>query len=883
MTGPSPAPEPARAPGRAGAAAGQGDAERLEALLRRRGVGRLRHLERLPARAGRTGEWPAWADPEVVAAFTRRGVQRPWLHQVRTAEAVHAGRSTVLSAGTASGKSLAYLLPVLSDLRAGSRGPTGRDATALYLSPTKALAADQLDGLRALGVPGVRAATYDGDTPPEERRWVREHAGYVLTNADMLHRSLLPGHERWSSFLRRLRYVVVDECHSYRGVFGAHTAAVLRRLRRIAARYGARPVFVLASATVADPAATARRLVGLDVEAVVEDTSTRGPVSLALWEPPLLVDRASSRGGGPALETGDGADVAEALARLDDALGAPEDTAPAGPEDPAGLDDRESRRATARATGHPPAADGTGPLRRSATAEAADLLADLVSEQVRTLVFVRSRHAAEAVATTARRVLAEIRPSARERVAAYRGGFLPEERRALEADLREGRLLGLSTTSALELGVDVSGLDAVLVAGWPGTRASWWQQVGRAGRRGGHALGVLIARDDPLDTYLVNHPEALLGPAVEAAVFDPGNPYVLAPHLCAAAAEIPLSDADLELFGPTAADVCELLVQRGMLRRRPTGWYWTRRERAADLTDLRGGGGEPVRVVERGTGRVLGTVDASASHHAVFPGAVYVHQGVTHLVDDLDLEESVAVVHREEPDYTTHARELADVRVLATDGSERAGAFALHWGVVEVASQVVGFLRRRLRTGQVLGEVPLDLPERRLRTRAVWWTVDPEVALDLLAAADGGGEAARAAAQLRVPGALHAAEHAAIGMLPLLATCDRWDLGGLSTAAHPDTGLPTVFVHDAVPGGAGFSDRGRARAARWIGATRDAVGSCECAVGCPSCVQSPKCGNGNEPLDKEGALALLGALAAALAGVLPEAEQDPAAGTGPGG
>ncbi|WP_345713834.1 DEAD/DEAH box helicase, partial [Kineococcus glutinatus] len=475
------------------------------------------------------------------------------------------------------------------------------------------------------------------------------------------------------------------------------------------------------------------------------------------------------------------------------------------------------------------------------------------------------------------------------RVAAYRGGYLPEERRALEADLRAGRLLGLSTTSALELGVDVSGLDAVLVAGWPGTRASWWQQVGRAGRRGGSALGVLIARDDPLDTYLVNHPEALLGPAVEAAVFDPTNPYVLAPHLCAAAAELPLNPADLELFGPGTADVLDLLVQRGMLRRRPTGWYWTRRERAVDLTDLRGSGAEPVRLVEDGTGRVLGTVDAAASHTTAFPGAVYVHQGVAHLVDSLDLEESVAVVHRAEPDYTTHPREVSDVAVLAVDATTAAAPFTLAGGVVEVTSQVVAFLRRRLRTGQPIGEEPLDLPARRLRTRAVWWTVEPEAVVDLLAAGPGtagpdtagpdtgdarAAERARAAARLRVPGALHAAEHAMIGMLPLLATCDRWDLGGLSTAAHPDTHLPTVFVHDAVPGGAGFSDRGAARAVEWITATRDAVAACGCRDGCPSCVQSPKCGNGNEPLDKAGALVLLDALAAALRDAGPPAGED---------
>ncbi|WP_432541822.1 DEAD/DEAH box helicase [Kineococcus sp. SYSU DK002] len=765
---------------------------------------RVRHVEQLPARPGAREPWPSWADPDVVAALERGTGGLPWRHQVLAADAVHAGRSTVLSAGTASGKSLAFQLPVLTALRATAlASPNGKGATALYLSPTKALAADQDSRLRALGLDAPITSTYDGDTPPEVRRWIREHAALVLTNVDMLHRSVLPGHEHWASFLRRLRFVVVDELHTYRGVFGSHAAAVLRRLRRLAARYGADPVVVLASATVADPATTARRLTGLDVHAVTDDSSARPAVSVALWEPPT---RPATGAGGP--------------------VGRAE--------------------------------------RRTATAEAADLLGDLVLEGVRTLAFVRSRTGAESVAAGARRRLSDVDPDLAGRVVAYRGGYLPEDRRALEEGLRSGRVVGMATTNALELGVDVAGLDAVLVAGWPGTRASFWQQVGRAGRRGAPALGVFVARDDPLDTYLVHHPEALFGAGVEATVLDPDNAYVLAPHLAAAAQELPLTEADLELFGPVAPDVVELLVRRGMLRRRPNGWYWTRRDRAVDLTDLRGAGGS-VRVVEDVTGRILGTVQAGSADASVHEGAVHVHQGRTYLVDRLDLEESVAVVHREpDPGYTTHARSDSDVRVLAVDRTRTAGPVAVSCGVVEVTSRVTGFLRRTVGTGTVLGEQPLDLPERRLRTRAVWWTVDPAVAEAVL------GDATR------LPGALHAAEHASIGMLPLLATCDRWDLGGLSTALHPDTALPTVFVHDAVPGGAGFADRAHERFARWTTATRDAVRACACEDGCPACVQSPKCGNGNEPLDKAGALALLDVLVTAVR-AHPGPPGDPAA------
>ncbi len=489
----------------------------------------------------------------------------------------------------------------------------------------------------------------------------------------MLHRSVLPGHEHWASFLRRLRYVVVDELHTYRGVFGSHAAAVLRRLRRLAARYGSDPVFVLASATVADPATTARRLTGLDVHAVTEDASARPAVSVALWEPPLRPGAAE-----------------------------------------------------------PTAAPGARTERRTATAEASDLLGDLVLEGVRTLAFVRSRTGAESVAAGARRRLADVDEDLAGRVLAYRGGYLPEDRRVLEEGLRSGRVVGMATTNALELGVDVAGLDAVLVAGWPGTRASFWQQIGRAGRRGTPALGVFVSRDDPLDTYLAHHPEALFGKGVEATVLDPDNVYVLAPHLAAAAQELPLTEADLELFGPVAADVVDLLVQREMLRRRANGWYWTRRDRAVDLTDLRGAGGS-VRIVEDVTGRILGTVEASSADSAVHEGAVHVHQGRTYLVDRLDLADSLAVVHLEpDPGYTTHARSDSDVRILGVDGTRTAGPVTVSSGIVEVTSRVTGFLRRRTGTGTVLSEQPLDLPERRLRTRAVWWTLDVDVAEGVL-------------------------------------------------------------------------------------------------------------------------------------------------------
>ena len=758
-------------------------------LLSRLAAGRgdrLLHVERVPARIGTAVGWPDWVDIDLRDSWTRRGIEFPWMHQSEAADLAHAGRHVVVATGTASGKSLAYLMPALTSVLDGSRAPNGRGATALYLAPTKALAHDQSRAIEELGVDGLRVSAYDGDTPDEERAWIRAHAGYVLTNPDLLHRSMLPGHERWSSFLRALDYVVVDECHVYRGVFGSHVANVLRRLRRVAARYGSTPTFVLASATSGDPAASASRLVGLPVEAVSDDASPRGATSFALWEPPL-----TDHGG-----------------------------------------------------------ENDAPTRRTATAETASLLTDLVVEGVRTLAFVRSRRGAEAVAMTSRDTLAEVDPELSDRVAAYRAGYLPEERRALEDALRSGELLGVAATSALELGVDVTGLDAVLLCGWPGTRASLWQQAGRAGRSGGDALAILVARDDPLDTYLVHHPEAVFGAGVEATVCDPTNPYVLGPHLCAAAAELPLTEDDLPTFGPTARAVLDSLVDRGLLRVRPGGWFWTRRERASDLADLRGIGGGMVKVVENETGRMLGSVDPGAAHTTVHTGAVYVHQGATYVVDLLDLEDSVAVAHREEVDWTTSARDTTDIRVVDVIAREQWGEAELVHGHVQVTNQVVSYLKRRYLTGAVIGEEPLDLPPRHLLTQAVWWTVSGEQL---------------SAVELRdvdVPGAAHAAEHAAIGLLPLVATCDRWDIGGVSTALHEDTGRTTVFVYDGHPGGAGFAERGYAAARTWLTATRDAIAACECPDGCPSCVQSPKCGNGNNPLDKLGAVRLLDVLLA---------------------
>ena len=819
------------------AAVGDTDALLDVLLAGGRRADRLTHLERIPARAGMQVDWPGWADASLVTGYRALGVERPWRHQVEAADAAWSGRHTVLATSTGSGKSLAFWLPALTavraDIGAGVLDPgriesVQRRGSVLYLCPTKALAADQLGGLDRLLTAArsrdVRVATCDGDTAVTERRWVQDYADVVLTNPDFLHFALLPGHRRWARLLASLRYVVVDECHAFRGVFGAHVALVLRRLMRLAAYYGTGPgpTFVLASATTSDPAASAARLLGVDpndVVAITRDASPAGRKTFALWQPPELPGTAAPWSRAPlevdpwAVDAPDGA-----LGPAGTGVGAVE-----------GVQDRP---------------------RRSATAEISELLADLTVAGARSLAFTRSRRAAESVALVTQRHLAAVDRGLAGRVAAYRGGYLPEERRDLEASIRDGRLRALATTNALELGVDISGLDVVLIAGWPGTRVSLWQQAGRAGRAGTDGLVALVAREDPLDTFLVHHPEAIFDAPVEATVFDPTNPYVLAPHLCAAAAELPIRTEDLPAFGPDTRQLLDVLVERGALRRRASGWYWTRRDSAARLTNLRGTGGDSVRVVEAATGRVLGTVDAAAADATVHAGAVYLHQGNTFVVDELRLDDAVALVGRRDVDFGTWARWLTSIEIRSTRDERAWGAVSWGFGQVDVTTQVVSFQRKHLPDLSVLGTETLDLPARTLTTAAAWWTAPT----DVLAAAGVSAELA--------PGALHAAEHASIGLLPLIATCDRWDLGGVSTAMHVDTESATVFVYDAYPGGAGFAERGYRLGATWLRATREAIANCRCATGCPACVQSPKCGNANSPLEKAAAIRLLDAVLA---------------------
>ena len=758
------------------------DAPPLEALLAelardgRPADGGLVHVERLPARAARTGTLVRPLPPDV---RDRLAVDALWSHQAEAIDLARSGRSVAIATSTASGKSLCFQAPIAEAVT-----DRIRPGTALALFPTKALAHDQLRALSDLELPGLVPAAYDGDCGPEERTWARRNANVILTNPEMLHSGLLPHHGRWATFLMRLRYVVLDELHTFRGIFGTHVAQLLRRLRRLCALYGANPTFICCSATIGAPDALASALWGQPVEAVTEDGSPRGERLVALWNPPLLDD--PSRWGGR--------------------------------------------------------------TRASAHGETAALLAQLVAAGHRSIGFCRSRRGTEVVAADVRR---RVPSGLAETVRPYRGGYLPAERREIEGELFGGRLRAVVATTALELGVDIGGLDACVLDGFPGTIASMWQQMGRAGRERQQSLAVLVAGEDQLDQWLMTHPAEVFTRPPEPAVINPSNPYVLHPHLACAAFELPLSAADERYWPGLLDDGVLALVRADHLKVRPPRRHrgepsavWAGRGYPAHGIGLRSGSSSEYRIA-RDDGTLVGTVDAGRAFELVHPGAVYLHQGVTYRVTELDLDDHAAIVEPCDGDEFTMAKTDTEVRVTSVDAQRTVGLATLHVGAVEITSQVVGYQRKDATTREVLGSVPLDLPASCLATTAFWYVLAPGVLLDARLSAD------------RWPGTLHAVEHAAIGILPLFAICDRWDVGGVSTVRQADTGAPTIVIYDGYPGGAGVAELGYRAADRHLRATLEVISACQCVTGCPSCVQSPKCGNLNEPLDKAGAAALL--------------------------
>jgi len=729
----------------------------------------LAHLETEPAREPRHAPLPDDLHPRVREALAARGLDSLYVHQALTWDAAAKDEHVIVTTGTASGKTLAFNLPVLDAL---ARAPKTR---ALYLYPTKALAQDQARSLATLRVPGVRSAIYDGDTEVERRWQIRRWANLILTNPDMLHVGVLPHHDRWGDVLANLRYVVVDEAHVYRGVFGSHVANVLRRLRRLAHVYGSEPRFLLASATIANPAELAQALTGVEATVIEEDAAPRAERTVALWNPPLV----------------------------DDELG----------------------------------------LRASALGEASRLYAELVSRGLRTICFAKSRKAAELVHRFAsERVDREIA----ERLAPYRAGYTPAQRREIERRLVEGELLGVSATDALELGIDIGLLDCAISVGFPGTVASLRQQWGRAGRRG-HGLAVLVASEDALDQYFMRRPETLLHRRVEAAILDHSNRRVLDGHVRAAAFEAPLDDRDRAILGDAALERAAALPE---LQRTPAGYVWSGRDYPAARVPLRSTSPEAFTVVDVGSGTVLGLVERERAYSTVHDGAVYLHLGESYLVRELDLGARRALVEPFRGNWYTQAKKETTTSIEEALRAERRLGLELAFGRVAVTEQVVAYQRKAIGDSATLETCPLELPATTFETEAVWYLPEP-------------GMLAGLETMPPLLGSLHAAEHAMIALLPLFAMCDRWDIGGLSTNLHFQTGRPTVFVYDGHAGGVGIAERGFDVFESWAADTASMLEGCPCERGCPSCVQSPKCGNLNEPLDKAGALTLLRRMLAA--------------------
>ncbi len=800
----------------------------LDSLRRERGyAGQLAHVQTIPLRSARYGTLRQRLSPPVQRALAAAGAERLYVHQAEAINAALAGEHVVVATSTASGKTLCFNVPVLEAL---ARDPLAR---ALYLYPTKALAQDQLGKWNALvkgagdGIVNPTAATYDGDTPQGARSRIRRQARVLLTNPDMLHTGILPNHPLWAEFFRHLAYVVIDEAHIYRGVFGSQVACVIRRLRRVcmlyqgagesgigesrigerstqyairSTHYGApnpqSPTFIATSATIANPAEHFELLTGLSARVVTDDGSPHGPRFFALWNPPFL--------------------------------------------------------------------DRTKSARRSANHEASELFVKLILQGVRTIAFTRARVVAELVLRYARERLLRTRPELAERIAAYRAGYLPEERRRIERELFQGRLAGVVATTALELGIDVGGLDAALLVGFPGTIASLWQQAGRAGRGTEPSLAVLVALDNPLDQYYMRHPDELLGRPHEHALLDPDNIYILRRHLPCAAHESPLrvgeeadsadrkgpkdGDArdDEALFGPGFVDAMVALENEGVLRYTGDRWVYTQGDYPAQGVSLRDAEGERFAVLDASNQfKLIEELSATTAPQRVHPGAIYLHQGESYLVTEYNAELRHAIVQSVNANYFTQPREINDVRIVRSVRHRELAKAIAYLGRVRVRSQVIGYRRLAQASEALLDEVPLDLPMIEYETMALWWDLPQDLPAEL------------ARRGLDFLGGIHAVEHAAIGILPLFAMCDRWDIGGLSTPRHPDTDAAQIFIYDGFPGGVGIAEKGFELLPELWTATLDVIRGCPCADGCPSCVQSPKCGNFNQPLDKRAAAYIL--------------------------
>ena len=738
--------------------------------------GQIAHIEHIPFREAAYAELDKPLEAALENCLGEKGFLPLYSHQAEAVNGVRSGKNVMVSTSSASGKTLCYNIPVLEAILAEPR------SCALYLFPTKALAQDQLRGLGELFCPGLlrldEFATFDGDTPQAERGKIRKRARLVLTNPDMLHIGILPNHQYWSRLLCQLRYVVIDEAHTYRGIFGSHVAGLLRRLRRVCNHYGSSPQFICCSATIANPGDHIERLTGLPFGVVDNDGSPHGGKDFVFWNPPII-DKARS-------------------------------------------------------------------VRRSANSEATNLFTELVSGNIRSLTFARTRRLTELIYTYSRRRLAETSVALARKIKPYRAGYLPEDRRQIERELFNGELLGVVATTALELGINIGDLEATVLTGYPGSIASTWQQAGRSGRSKNRSLSFLIGLDNPLDQYFMRHPESFFDQNFENALVNPDNSYILRAHLLCAAWELPLSSGDEKVFGDALSQERAGLVGQGILRERRGRWYLSPSiAYPAQSINIRSTSGENYALIDASTGSLLETIEASVALFQVHPGAIYIHQGESYLVTKLDLASRTAYAMPTDVAYYTLDKELTDLHITKVIGDKDCGQVRVYLGEVEVTTTVVGFKKKAQLTEEVIGEEPLDLPPYHFPTIALWFDLPPEVMARL------------ARCQLDLAGGLHGAEHAAIAILPLFALCDRNDIGGVSTLLHPDTGRSQIFIYDAHAGGIGIAERGFDLVEELWRATLKVISECPCEDGCPGCIQSPKCGNNNKPLDKKASRMLL--------------------------
>jgi len=757
----------------------------------------LTSVRQIPARTAKFRPVPDWVRNELSEAYGAKGIKELYSHQAATSELVHGGRNVVVVTPTASGKTLCYNLPVLN---AVLENP---DTRALYLFPTKALAQDQLAELHDLAErldDRFGVFTYDGDTPNDARKAIRERGHIVLTNPDMLHTGILPHHTKWMRLFENLRYIVLDELHTYRGVFGSHLANVLRRLRRVARFYGSNPQFICCSATIANPGELASQLIEGEVEVVEENGAPAGEKLFVFYNPPMVNRN----------------------------LG----------------------------------------IRRSYINEATRVAKELLARKLQTIVFANSRLHTEVLLTYLQQANPP-KPGQAEPVRGYRGGYLPGERREIERGLREGRIRGVVTTNALELGIDIGSLDACVMAGYAGSIASTWQRAGRAGRRSGSSCVVFVASSAPLDQFIVQHPEYFFGSSPEQAQIQPDNLEILVNHLKCAAFELPLSP-DEQFGGAELPDLCERLAEAGFLQRSGDNWHWVQQGYPADTVGLRSVTSDNFVIIDttgEGNGKpeVIGEVDFSSALTTVHPKAIYIHQGQQYHVERLDFDQRKAYVKPVNVDYFTDAIRYTQVRVLEiAEEQSIPGPAARAHGDVLVRSQVVGFKKIKFFTNENVGSGELELPENEMHTTAFWVTLEHELLAGL--------PFTLSERQSGIFGLLYALA----SMATLLLMCDRRDLGtavgerppsaggdkewqdfATATATEKELFRPNLYLYDAYPGGIGFSEPLYHIYQVLLTRTRELIAACPCDSGCPSCVGPA--GNKSER-SKEVALAILGQL-----------------------